>query len=219
MSLKQELDQLRQQFTASFPADKAAIMQAATGELEAELDGRQLPRQGETAPDFELPDARGRLVRLSERLGAGPVILSFYRGGWCPYCNLELRAYQRRLPSLHAAGGDLIAVSPQSPDGSVSTAEKHGLEYDVLSDRGSAVAARYGVAFTLPEPLRELYMELGHSLPEHNGTSDWQLPVPATFVIAPDSRIVLSHVMADYRERLEPDTAIQAVRDIVSRVA
>ena len=101
----------------------------------------------------------------------------------------------------------------------MSTADKNGLEYDVLSDRGSVVAASYGVAFTLPEPLRELYRELGHSLPEHNDTNDWQLPVPATFVIAPDRRIVLSHVMADYRERLEPDTAIQAVRDLASQVA
>ena len=219
MSLKQELERLREQFAAKFPADQAAVFQAAGEELAAELEARSLPEVGAEAPDFELPDARGRKVRLADRLADGPVILSFYRGGWCPYCNLELRAYQRRLPSLRAAGADLIAVSPQTPDGSVSTADRNGLEYDVLSDAGSAVAARYGIAYSLPDALRELYRELGTVLPEHNGTNDWCLPVPATFVVAPDRRIVLSHVVADYRDRLEPDTAIEAVRNIAGRVA
>ena len=217
MGLKQEIEQLRKQFAADFPPDQAAVIQASILELEAELESRTLPGVGVLAPDFELPDARGRNVRLSDRLANGPAILSFYRGGWCPYCNLELRAYQRRLPNLRAAGADLIAVSPQTPDGSLSTADRNGLEYDVLSDAGSAVAAEYGIAYSLPGPLRDLYLELGTALPAHNGTDDWQLPIPATFVIAPDRRIVLSHVVADYRDRLEPDTAIEAVRNVAGR--
>lgn len=219
MSLKQEIERLREQFAVDFPPEQAAVIEDAIQELEAELESRSLPGAGAVAPDFELPDARGRRVRLSDRLADGPAILSFYRGGWCPYCNLELRAYQRRLHSLRAAGADLIAVSPQTPDGSLSTADRNGLEYDVLSDAGSAVARQYGIAYSLPEVLRELYRELGTDLPEHNGTDDWQLPIPATFVIAPDRRIVLSHVVADYRDRLEPDTSIEAVRDVAGRVA
>lgn len=219
MSLKQEIERLREQFAADFPPDQTAVMQAAILELEAELESRNLPGVGTVAPDFELPDARGRRVRLSDRLADGPAILSFYRGGWCPYCNLELRAYQRRLPSLRAAGADLIAISPETPDGSLSTADRNGLEYDVLSDAGSAVAAAYGIAYSLPVALRELYRKLGTELPDHNGTDDWQLPIPATFVIAPDRRVVLSHAVADYRDRLEPDTAIEAVRNLAGRVA
>ena len=153
-------------------------------------------------------------MRLSDRLQQGAVILTFYRGGWCPYCNLELRAYQQILPQIRAAGASLIAISPQTPDESLSTAEKNQLEFDVLSDRGSAVAQAYKIAFELPDDLKAIYTQFNHALPDVNGTPDWQLPIPATFVIAPNGEILLAHIDADYRNRLEPSEVLA----IASRV-
>ena len=219
MNLREALNKYRREFIRKFPADKAAIMQAATDELEADLANRVLLSKGDTAPDFTLPDARGRSVHLHDRLNEGPVVLTFYRGGWCPYCNLELRAYQSRLAQLREAGAQLIAVSPQSPDASLSTAEKNSLEFDVLSDVGCVVASRYGIVFTLPSALRSLYLELGLDLPAANDTADWQLPVAATFVIDVDGTIALAYIDSDYRNRLEPNDAIAAVRELEKSAA
>lgn len=210
MTLKAALDVFRAEFLRKFPAETAAIMQRATDQLAQDYETQTVLQMGDYAPDFELPNAVGKLVKLSDRLQQGSVILTFYRGGWCPYCNLELRAYQQILPQIQAARVSLIAVSPQTPDQSLSTAEKNQLSFDVLSDVGSQVAQAYKIAFELPEELKQLYTQFGHGLPESNGTSDWQLPIPATFVIAPDRRILLAYVDVDYRNRLEPSEALAA---------
>ncbi|HIK04877.1 MAG TPA: AhpC/TSA family protein [Trichormus sp. M33_DOE_039] len=212
MNLKTALDTFRAEFLEKFPAQKAAIMQQANDALIEAFQSRQPIQTGSLAPDFALANAVGETVKLSDRLSQGAVILSFYRGGWCPYCNLELRAYQQVLPQIRELGASLIAISPQTPDTSLTTVEKNNLEFDVLSDVGSQVAQMYGIAFELPDYLQHLYTELGHPLPENNGTEDWQLPVPATFVIAPDGRVILAHVDVDYRHRLEPMDAIAALK-------
>jgi peroxiredoxin len=193
-----------------FPADKVAIMQQATDRLAQVYATQTSLKNGDIAPDFELPNAVGEQIKLSDRLQQGAVILTFYRGGWCPYCNLELRAYQQLLPQIQAAGATLIAISPQLPDHSLATAEKNQLDFDVLSDVGSTVAQSYNLAFELSDELKQLYTQLGHALPDVNGTPDWQLPIPATFVIAPDRQILLAHVDVDYRNRLEPMVALTA---------
>jgi peroxiredoxin len=208
MTLKSALDTFRAEFLAKFPADIAAVMQQATDQLTQDYATRSRLDVGDLAPEFELPNAVGQRVSLSDRLQQGAVILSFYRGGWCPYCNLELRAYQQLLPQIKAAGVSLIAVSPQTPDASLSTAEKNQLSFDVLSDLGSRVAQAYDLAFELPDDLKQLYAQFGHALPESNGTSDWQLPIPATFVIGPNRHILLAHIDVDYRNRLEPMQAL-----------
>lgn len=208
MTLKTALDAFRAEFLEKFPADIAAVMQQATDRLAGDYATRRMLQVGSDAPDFDLPNALGRSVRLSDRLQQGPVILTFYRGGWCPYCNLELRAYQQLLPQIQSAGVSLIAISPQTPDTSLSTAEKNQLSFDVLSDIGSKVAQDYSIAFELPDELKQLYTQFGHALPDSNGTSDWQLPIPATFVIAPNRQILLAHIDVDYRNRLEPSEAL-----------
>jgi peroxiredoxin len=208
-SLTDDLAALRAHYAAHMPADIAAAMGRADAALAASnlVDGAL--GAGEFAPDFTLPDAAGRLVTLGRVLRHGPVILTFYRGGWCPYCNLELQAYQALLPAMQTASIRLVAVSPQTPDGSASTVSDNGLGFDVVSDLGSGVARAYGIAFDLAEELRPLYAQLGHALPDMNG-SDWVLPVPATFVIAPSGEIVLAFVDTDYRRRLDPRDAIAA---------
>lgn len=212
MTLKSQLDAFRVEFIAKFPADKATIMEQAT----ADLEQRFIPtlKAGDLAPNFALPNATGQLTTLSNILRQGPTILIFYRGGWCPYCNLALRAYQQLLPQIKALGASLLAISPQTPDTSLTTAEKNALAFAVLSDQGSAVATDYGIAFQLPDNLQNLYSELNHALPEINGTPDWQLPIPATFVIDKNQRIVLAHMDIDYRNRLEPERAIAAIQNL-----
>lgn len=215
MSLLAELEQFRSEFLAKFPKDKAAIMARADDDLIAANIVRNALKTGDIAPDFALPDASGRKISLKGLLEDAPVILVFYRGGWCPYCNLELRAYQRLLPEIRNAGGQLIAISPQSPDESLSTQEKNALAFPVLSDLTASVAEDFGILFNLPEYLQELYASLGHDLPQINSAGRWVLPVPATYVIGQDGRIVAHHVEIDYRTRMEPKAAIAALQNIV----
>ncbi len=208
MNLQAALNAFRTEFINKFPAEKAAIMQRATDALAEEFIERRTLNVGDIAADFTLTNAIGKPINLTEQLAKGPVILTFYRGGWCPYCNLELRAYQQLLAQIQHNGASLIALSPQTPDTSLSTTEKNNLEFDVLSDVGSKIAQAYGIAFSLPDELRKLYTELGHALPDVNGTDDWVLPVPATFVINQQRRVILANINVDYRNRLEPEAAI-----------
>ena len=191
------------------PADIAAAMTRADDSLAASGIVERALKAGQLAPNFVLPDHRGAPVRLSRALRDGPVILTFYRGGWCPYCNLQLRAYQKIAAELRRAGVRLLAVSPQTPDATAATVTDNALGFDVLSDVGSKVGRAYGVAFDLADELRPLYARLGHALPDRNG-ADWVLPIPATYVIAPSGEIVLAFVDTDYRHRLEPADAIAA---------
>jgi peroxiredoxin len=214
MDLKTQLDALRAKFLSTAPAADVALVERVLEELTLHVRGRCIPGVGNTVPDFTLPDTLGRPLRLSEKLARGPVVLTFYRGAWCPYCNLELRAYQQRLPRLSDLGASVIAISPQTPEASVSTIEKNLLDFDVLSDSGSRVARAYGLAFTFPEDLKAMYLRRAIPLPEFNGTDDWTVPIPATFVIAGDGRVVLSYVDADYRNRLDPDHVLAALETL-----
>jgi peroxiredoxin len=215
MNLQDAMNAFRNEFLTKIPPEAVAIMDRATEALAIDFDNRQSLTTGDVAPDFTLPNAVGANINLQERLSKGAVILTFYRGNWCPYCNLELRAYQQLLPEIQKLGASLIAVSPQTPDASLSTAEKNDLDFDVLSDVGSEIAKAYRVAFTLPEELQQLYTQWGIILPNNNGTNHWTLPVPATFVIAPDGKIVLAHLNVDYTQRLEPSKALAAIKNIV----
>lgn len=207
--LADELSALRAHYAVHMPADIAAAMKRADAALAAsDLVGSALAA-GEFAPDFALSGVDGVPMRLSRALADGPVILSFYRGGWCPYCNLELRAYQALAGRMADAGVRLIAISPELPDHTAATVRDGGLAFDVVSDVGSEVARAYGVAFDLADELRPLYTRLGHALPDRNG-ADWVLPVPATYVVAPSGEIVLASIDTDYRSRLEPADAIDA---------
>jgi peroxiredoxin len=169
---------------------------------------------GQVAPDFSLPNVFSKRIQLSNLLQSGPVVLAFYRGAWCPYCNMQLRALQLSLPKFRALGASLIAVSPQQPDHALSLSEKHALEYDVLFDAGNEVARAFGLAFTLPSALRELYKKMNINLPEQNGADTWELPFAATYVIEPGFMVRLVSVNADYTQRLEPSEIVAALREL-----
>lgn len=219
MNLQTALDTFRTEFREKIPSEVAVTMERATNELFKEFENRKLIQVGDIAPDFILPDAAGNKISLKERLTKGAVILTFYRGGWCPYCNLELRAYQQILPEIQKLGASLIAVSGQTPDASLSTAEKNNLEFDVLSDVGFNVAKTYGIVFEFSEELKVLYQQWGIDLAKTNGINDWMLPVPGTFVIDQNGRIALAHIDADYTRRLEPKKAIAVLKTITHPIA
>ncbi len=211
MSLIYELEQFRKEFLAKFPKEKADIMARADMELAAQHITKSALKTGDMAPEFMIPDAMGKIVSLKETLTHGAVIIVFYRGGWCPYCNLELRAYQRLLPKIRDMGAQLMAISLQSPDASLSTQEKNALAFPILSDLSGRVSKDFGLFFTLPDYLQELYTSLGHDLPRINAMGQWTLPIPATYVVAQDGHIIAHHVDIDYRTRMEPEEALDAI--------
>lgn len=218
-TLASQLDAFRAEFSTLAPADIRDAMERADAALLASGIAERALKAGDRAPDFALPDVDGRMMSLAELLRDGPLVLSFYRGGWCPYCNLELRALQQAMPDFAHHGARLAAISPQTPDESLSTAEKNALAFPVLSDRGSATARAFGIAFDLADALRPIYTRLGHPLPTRNGSDDWTLPIPATYVIDRDGSIRFAHVDTDYRNRLEPAQIVRALRAMRRRAA
>ena len=211
MRLEQELSDFRAEFERTAPAGRAALYNSKVEELRASFPIGDALAVGSEAPDFTLPDTHGRQVCLFEALRKGPAVVTFYRGGWCPYCNIQLRAYQRALPEIAALGGQVIAISPQLPDSSLSAAEKNALEFHVLSDAHNAVARSFGLVYALPEELRATLRSNDKALPGINGDTSWELPLPATFVIAQDRRVTLSYVDVDYRNRLAPEVIVAAL--------
>jgi peroxiredoxin len=212
MSLKTELDAFRFDFMTKAPPEVREAMARADTELAASGILQRALKARDRAPDFRLPDVHGAPVRLNDLLAKGPVVVSFYRGEWCPYCKLELRALQKALPEITRLGAQLVAISPQLPDESLSTAEKNELTFFVLSDVGSVTAKAYGIAFDLAEELRPIYTRFGHALPDKNGDDSWVLPMPATYVIDSDGTVALAFVDVDYRNRLEPAEIIAALQ-------
>jgi peroxiredoxin len=169
-------------------------------------------RVGDRAPGFRLADARGGDVALDDLLARGPVVLVFYRGAWCPYCNLQLAAFQSAVGDIRAVGADLVAVSPQTPDQSLTMAERHALEFPVLSDVGNAVARAYGLVFTQGEAATATSRQLGIELADFNGDDSNTLPAASTFVISREGVIRFASVSGDYRWRVGPEEVLAALR-------
>lgn len=212
MSLQDQLDAFKSEFARTAPPGRPALYENKINELRASFALERAVGIGDDAPDFSLPDALGNSVSLRELLVRGPVVATFYRGGWCPYCNLQLRAYQAILPQVSELGARLVAISPQLPDASLSTTETNSLTFDVLSDIGNIVARRFGLVYTVQNEVREALRSINKALPPINGDESWELPVPATYVIAPDGRVSLAHIEVDYRKRLEPDAIVESLK-------
>lgn len=214
MSLTETLAKQQADTHGKLPQDVRNTMSTATADLAASGILNTATSTGDKAPDFTLPNATGSSVKLSTLLESGPVVLSFYRGKWCPYCNLELRALQQALPEITAAGATLVAVSPQTPDNSLSTVEKNELTFEVLSDVNNEVAQSYGLVFQLPEALRPIYANFGIDVPAHNGDDTFELPIAATYVISKDGTVAHAYVDADYTKRLEPSDIVATLQQL-----
>lgn len=214
MSLKEQIDGLKSQFLSQVPDQIKKVMQKAEEDLRQMRLAERALGAGDKAVDFTLPNVQGDPVSSKALRERGPVVLSFYRGGWCPYCNLELKALQDVNEEIKELGATLVAISPQLPDKSLSTAQKNELKFEVLSDVDSTIADQFGLTFSVDEELRPIYKEWGVDVAAVNDDPDWRLPLPATYVIAPDGSIVKSFVDEDYTARLEPDEILESLRDL-----
>ncbi|MFC0525571.1 peroxiredoxin-like family protein [Pontibacillus salicampi] len=210
-TMQQQYKEYIEKFKQKAPAEMQEQMSQAIEELENSSEGKGL-KVGQEAPDFTLPDAKGSQVNLYDVLEDGPVIVTFYRGGWCPYCNMELKAYQDILEDIHGAGGQLIAISPQTPDASLSTQEKNDLQFHVLSDEGNNVADEFNLVYHLPDYLIDIYKEKEFGLEEKNNDNSWTLPVAATYVISKDGTIAYEYTKADYKDRAEPSEVLEELK-------
>jgi peroxiredoxin len=211
-TLSQQLEEYRAGWMQRVPADRRAAMERHIAFLSETGVGKNAKQVGEQAPEIVLPDAHGHAFDVATLLAKGPVIVSFYRGGWCPYCNLELRAYQAVLPRIMAAGASIVAISPEKPDDTVSTAEKNALAFPVLSDVGQNVGRAFGLVYSFTDELRDVYDGFKLDIPDKNGTpDDWSLPLSATYVIGTDGRILFADTSVDYRRRTDPLDVLQVL--------
>lgn len=213
MSLSEAIAELQEQAREKMPEEVLKTLVQSVRDLKAtDLEAGALG-EGAEMPSFSLPNAKGESVSSDDLLRDGPLVISFYRGGWCPYCNLELKALQDSLPEITDLGASLVAISPELPDNSLTTAEKNNLGFEVLSDSGNGVARRFGLVFTVAETLRPLYENFGIDLPGGNGDDSYELPMPATYVVGRDGIVKKVFVDADYTRRLEPADVVAALRD------
>jgi peroxiredoxin len=209
--VRKELEEFREKSSKTAPPERLRIYEQGIEEVRKSGVIEKALKVGDRAPDFELPDANGKKVKLSELLSRGPVVVTWYRGGWCPYCNIALRGFHNSLPEIRSAGASLVAISPETPDNSLSTSEKNHLDFEVLSDRGNKVAHAYGVAYKIPKVVAEQFK--GRlDLAKHNADDSDELPLGATYVIDREGIIRFAFVDADYRKRAEPADVIAALR-------
>jgi len=205
MSLKEQLAEYRAGWYKRVPPERQAIMERHIAQLRTGAIQHTMLKVGDKAPSIVLGNAKGERVDVGALLKKGPVIVTFYRGGWCPYCNIELKAFQDVLPQITAAGASLVAISPEKPDDSLSTAEKNALTFEVLSDVGHEVGRAFGLVYEFTNELRGAYENFGLDIPAKNGTpGQWALPVSATYVIDANGTIIYAYTDADYRDRADP---------------
>ncbi len=214
MSLTEQLETMSAEAVKRIPEEARAVMMKAAQELDAQGIGDNALSVGDQFPDVSLLDPEGAAISLSSLWAKGPVLINFYRGGWCPYCNLELKAYQYELETVRSLGAELVAISPETPDRAEATAAKNEISYPVLTDPQNSLAEALGIVFTLPPELEKLYEMFGNNLPEAHGEAGWRLPIPATYVVGRDGVIAFASVARDYRTRAEPAEAIVALENL-----
>ena len=214
-TLKDQITAMQQHAKTVVPAPIMAAFLANAADMgqSTELTAHAL-REGAPAPRFTLPNALGQPVALDKLLAQGPVVVTFYRGAWCPYCNLQLKAYQDHLAEIQALGASLVAISPQSPDGALTMREKNDLQFEVLSDAGNVVARQFGLVFTVADHIQEVSRQVGSDLTQANADGTWDLPVPATYVLDQAGIIRLAYLEGDYTQRLEPARIVAALRTL-----
>lgn len=217
-TLQQQLDTITANTRALVQPERLARTEEVIAELRATGMEEHVLRVGDSAPRFKLVGANGRPVCSDDLFALGPVVLKFFRGRWCPYDMTELEAWQALLPALREASRSrpalLVAISPQLPRQNAFTAERHHLSFPLLSDPASAIAAQFGLAYSVPEPTRVWYRSMLVNIPLLNGDETWRLPLPATVLLRQDGTIAYMQADADHRRRPEPLAVLQALDEL-----
>ncbi|SIO64911.1 peroxiredoxin-like family protein [Paraburkholderia phenazinium] len=222
MSLQDKLDAFRADFKAGKPPFHAPpeihpVMERATAELIASGQAGRAIKAGDRAPHFNLKDQNGNDVSSAALLVKGPLVVTFYRGVWCPYCNIELQAINEVLPEIQAYGANIVAISPQTPVNSRKSVRTNELGFPVLSDVNGQTGADFGLRFALPDYLVELYKNLKNDLPAFNNDPSWTLPMPARYVIGQDGIVLYSEVNPDYTRRPDPSDMFPVLEKATAR--
>jgi peroxiredoxin len=217
MSLQAQLDAFKADFEAgrppyNVPHSVIETMHRATAELMSSGAALRAKKVGDKAPPFQLRESDGRLVDSADLLKKGPVVVTFYRGVWCPYCNMELQALEAARPQFEKLGASLVAISPQSLANSRKSVRQNNLGFPILADAKGEVAAAFGLRYALPDYLVQLYKTRKNDLPAFNDDPSWTLPMPARYVIDRDGTIVYAEVNPDYTHRPEPEELLPALR-------
>lgn len=212
---KQNLIGLIEQLKGMLPAEQLAVFNGDAQQLAKTHTTPLRLKAGDRAVNFELPDHKGNPVSLAELLSKGRVVVTFYRGVWCPYCNLYLKMFQDILPDIEKSGASFVAISPMTPDNSTGIVQQNELQYTVLSDIGNTIARQYTTVFRNGDAPIKAMSDLGYDFMGFYGDDSAEIPVPATFVIDTDGTILMAESAGgDYRERVEPqkvlDTLAQA---------
>jgi peroxiredoxin len=214
MSLQNQLDAFRQQFESGGPpfnVPRTVIETVHRGIKELTSSGQadRVTKVGAHAPGFALKDSDGQVVKSAELLKRGPLVVTFYRGAWCPYCNLDLKALQGTLPDILSRGATLVAISPQNAANSRKSIRQHDITFPILSDPGGDISAAYGLRYAFPDYLIELYRNVfKNDLALVNDDSSWTLPMPARFVIRPDGMVVYAEASPDCTRRPDPSELV-----------
>jgi peroxiredoxin len=207
-ALQDQLDEITANTRQLVQADRLAVGERAVTELFASgIEDRILP-VGALAPEFSLKDAGGKLVRSADMLALGPLVIKFFRGRWCPYCMTELETWRGLYGQLRERGALMVAIGPQTQRQSDFMAGQHGLPFPVLTDPACALAEKFGLVYTVPEYYRDYYLSILINIPFLNGEKTWRLPLPATYVIAKERKVVFAEAHADFRVRPEPEEAL-----------
>lgn len=209
----QDYSEKSKEANKSMAPEDLAIMKKSAESLALRLPDPGV-KSGETAPDFSLTDSRGKQVALSSLLKQGPVVLVFYRGAWCPYCNMHLRVLNGSLPEFNRLGAQLVAITPQKPDKSAHQLKKSGYPFMVLSDLDSSVMKAYRLYYEMDEALVNLYSKLGLDVAQFNGPGRYVLPVPGTFVIDSKGIVRARHATTDYTQRMEPADIVKILKQL-----
>ena len=209
-TLQDQLDEITTNTRHLVQQERLAVGERAVADLfDSGIEDRILP-VGAIAPEFELKDTAGRLVRSADLLALGPLVVKFFRGRWCPYCVTELEAWRDLYGTLREYEGLMVAIGPQTARQSDFMAGQHGLPFPVLHDPGNLVAEQFGLVYSIPEYHQDYYRSILVNLPFINGEKSWRLPIPATYVIAKDRKILFAEAHADFRVRPEPEEALSA---------
>ena len=209
MSLKQELSNFAEQMSAQAPKEVLETLGGFIGQLNESGIANQALKEGDEAPNFTLKDDSGNTVSLIELTKDKPLILSFNRGNWCPFCNIEYAAWQREQG--HLGGANFAMIMPQLAEKSATIKSEKGLTYQILEDRENKVASQFGLKFQLTEPLQEIHKAFGMDIPAHNGDSSYELPLAATYVIDQNQKIKYAYINPNWMERAEPGEVLSQI--------